>query len=46
MKKITLALAALLVASPVLGDSLPFPLNYQLGTLADGLGCFPFDDEA
>ena len=23
----------------------PFPLNQYLGTLADGLGCFPFDNE-
>ena len=25
---------------------LPFPLSHQFGTLAGGLGCFPFDDEA
>ncbi len=25
---------------------LPFPLSLLLGTLADGLGCFPLDYEA
>src|SRR3989304_7301795 len=25
---------------------LPFPLSHQFGTLAGGLGCFPFDYEA
>ena len=38
----------LLLSQPpgCLCDSTSFPLSTRFGTLDDGLGCFPFDDEA
>ena len=33
-------------AAPAPLPRLPFPLSMDLGTLVDGLGCFPFDNEA